>query len=46
MPQDLSICPRITSKYIKNKIPLNATSLGAGLTFPGASIPEVQGNSG
>lgn len=39
------ICPRITSKYIKNKIPLNAACLETGLTFPVASISEVQGNS-
>lgn len=42
--QDSNICPRITSKYIKNKIPFSITCLGTGLTFPGASSSEVQGN--
>lgn len=40
--QVLSICPRITSKDITNKIPLNAAALGTSLTFPGASISEEQ----
>lgn len=40
--QVLSICPRITSRDITNKTPLNAAPLGTGLTFPGASISEEQ----